>query len=108
MTETIIAFPTMFERDQIEFDRFGTSSYTRAFDEAAAMVTAMLSGTDRASLKGRTDAFVRLFNRLAIGRPEVVGEFVVLDDGMQFELRVIPPLLAAFSLRGSDGSVPQR
>ena len=37
MTATILAFPTLFERDQIEFERAGTSNYTRASDEAAAL-----------------------------------------------------------------------
>ena len=37
MTATIIHFPTLEERDALEIDRFGTSSYTGALDEAAAL-----------------------------------------------------------------------
>ena len=94
MTATLIHFPALEERDALEFDRFGTSSYTRALDEAAELVSAMRSSQDRASLKGRADAFARQFARLASGRPEMVEEFVVLDGGGLIELRAVPLLLA--------------
>ena len=94
MTATIIPFPTLEDRDALEFARFGTSSYTRALDEAAALLPAMWSSKDRQALAGRVDAFTRLAERLAIGRPELVEEFVVLEDGRRFELRLVPPMLA--------------
>ena len=99
MTATIIPFPTLEDRDALEFARFGTSSYTRALDEAAALLPAMRSSNAPASLKGRAVALVRLAERLAIGRPEMVEEYVVLDDGEMIELRAaaaeVADLLAA-------------
>ena len=94
MTATIIPFPTLEDRDALEFARFGTSSYTRALDEAAALLPAMWSSKDRPSLAGRVDAFARQIARLASGRPEMVEEFAVLEDGRRFELRLVPPMLA--------------
>ncbi len=87
MTATIIHFPTYEERDALEFDRCGTSSYTRALDGAFALLPAMRSSKALGPLKGRAVAFLRLFERLAIGRPEMVEEFAVLDDGEMIELR---------------------
>lgn len=95
MTATIIPFPTLEERDALEFARFGTSSYTRALDEAAALLPALWSSNDRTSLAGRVDTFARQLARLASGRPEMVEEFVVLDGGWLIELRAVPPMLAA-------------
>ena len=94
MTDTIINFPTLEGRDAREFDRFGTSSYTRANEEGRALLTEAWSLKDRSPLAARVAAFTGAVERLAIGRPEMVEEFVVLDGGMQFELRAIPPLLA--------------
>jgi len=37
MNADILSFPTMLERDDIEFDRKGTSSFIRACDGAVAL-----------------------------------------------------------------------
>ena len=95
MTATIINFPTLEERDACEFDRFGTSSYTRVVDEGRTLLREAWALKDRSPLRGRVEVFTGMVERLAIGRPEMVEEFVVLDGGMRFELRAIPPLLAA-------------
>jgi hypothetical protein len=95
MTATIIHFPTYEERDALEFDRFATSSHTRANDEGRALLCEAWALKDRSPLTGRVEVFTGMAERLAIGRPEMVEEFVVLDGGMRFELRAIPPLLAA-------------
>ena len=95
MTATIIQFPTLEERDAREFDRFGTSTYTRVMDEAAALLPAIWSRRDRAAHSRRVDAFARQFELLARGRPEMVEELVMLDDGGMIELRAVPALLAA-------------
>ena len=95
MTATIINFPTLEERDAVEFDRFDTSSYTRANEEGRALLTEAWSLKDRSPLAARVAAFTGAVERLAIGRPEMVEEFVLISGGMQFELRAIPPLLAA-------------
>ena len=94
MTATLIHFPALARRDALEFDRFGTSSYTRVVDEGRTLLREAWALKDRSPLRGRVDALTSLVARLAIGRPEMVKEFVVLDGGMQFELRAIPPLLA--------------
>jgi len=95
MTATLIAFPTLQERDDMEFERCGTSSYTRAIEEAAALLKAAWSMPDRAPLTSRAEGLARSIGRLALGRPEKVGDFVVLDDGSRIELRAVPPMLAA-------------
>ncbi|QGN56180.1 hypothetical protein [Novosphingobium sp. Gsoil 351] len=95
MTATIIQFPTYEERDATEFERFGTSSYTRANDEGRALLCEAWASKDRSPLGVRVAAFTGLVERLAIGRPEMVEEFVVIDGVGKFELRAIPPLLAA-------------
>ena len=95
MTATIIDFPTLEARDALEFDRFGTSSYTRANDEGRALLTAAWASRDRSPLKGRVEVFNGLVARLAIGRPEMVEEFVVLDGGGLIELGLIPQMLDA-------------
>ena len=95
MTATLIHFPALEERDALEFERFGTSSYTRANEEGRALLYEAWALADRSPLEGRVVAFTELVERLAIGRREMVEEFVLLDGGMQFELRAIPPLLAA-------------
>lgn len=95
MTATLIHFPALEERDALEFDRFGTSSYTRANDEGRALLTLAWASKDRSPLKGRVEAFNGLVARLAIGRPEMVEEFVVLDGGGLIELGLIPQMLDA-------------
>ena len=95
MTATVIQFPSLEERDAVEFDRFGTSSYTRANDEGRNLLHEAWALKDRSPLRGRVDAFTGLVRLLAIGRPEMVEEFVELGRDMRFELRAIPPLLAA-------------
>ena len=117
MTAIIIPFPTLEERDAVEFDRFGTSSYTRAIDEARALLHEAWALKDRSPLRGRVDALTSLVARLAIGRPEMVEEFVELGRNMRFELRAIPPLLAAMlaatlhsspSMQASKSSAPRQ
>lgn len=94
MTATLIHFPALEERDALEFERFGTSSYTRANEEGRALLREAWELTDRSPLKGRVELFTGLVERLTFGRPEMVEEFVVLDGGAIIELRLIPPLLA--------------
>lgn len=95
MTATILSFPTLAERDALEFKRFGTSTYIRAIDEAGALLQAAWSMPDRSLLRGRAEAFANLVERLAVARPETVGNRVALPGGMEFELRAVPGLLAA-------------
>ena len=95
MTATLIDFPGLEERDALEFDRFGTSSYTRANDEGRALLMAAWASADRSPLKGRVEVFNGLVARLAIGRPEMVEEFVVLDGGGLIELGLMPQMLDA-------------
>ena len=95
MTDTITPFPSLEMRDALEFDRLGTSSYTRANDEGRALLCEAWALKDRSPLKGRVEVFTGMVERLAIGRPEMVEEFVVLDGGGLIELRLIPPMLAA-------------
>lgn len=95
MTATILSFPTLTERDDLEFKRFGTSTYIRAIDEAGALIVAAWSMQDRSPLRGRAEAFTSLFERLAVGPPETVRDRVVLPGGMMIELRLIPGMLAA-------------
>lgn len=47
-------------------------------------------------MKVRAQAFLRLFGRLAIGRPEMVEEFAVLEDGEMIELRKAAAEVAKF------------
>ena len=95
MTATLIHFPALARRDALEFDRFGTSSYTRANNEGRALLYAMWASKDRSPLKCRVEVFNGLVARLAIGRPEMVEEFVVLDGGGLIELGLIPQMLDA-------------
>ena len=94
MTATIIQFPTLEERDALEFDRLGTSSYTRANGEAAALFSALLPSKDRASFAGRIEVFAGMVGRLVAGRGDIVDEFVELEGGLSAALRDLPHNLA--------------
>ena len=106
MTATIINFPTLAERDALEFDRFGTSSYTRAFEEAAVLVPAMRASQRPSVYKARAGHLTNLIQRLAIGRPGAACDSVLLDSGEEIELLRIPSLLAAM-LAAQPGLVAQ-
>ena len=94
MTDNIIAFPTMFERDQIEFDRKGESNYTRASGEARALYDAVKLNRDRAGLAQRVHAITSAVEHLARYRPEEdLRDMVILNDGAMISLQFMPGVL---------------
>ena len=93
MTATIIAFPTMLERDNSEFFRTGQSSYIRIIDEAEELWDAALRRTgSRDALASRIDAFTRRVGLLEVKRPDVAGDMIALGCA-SIELRSIPQML---------------
>jgi len=96
MTATILSFPTMFDRDQSEFDQCGASHYTRTFDEADALVGAVAAGTSAAALAPRIDALAAAIERLGRYRPEALAQFVTLAGNLRFALGCVPELLRAW------------
>lgn len=101
MTAIVLSLPTYAEREALEFQRFGSSDYVRAFDDAAPLLQAAWSMKDCTPLTGRIEAFTGLVERLVRGRPDDAGDFVVLDGGMLIELRAVPPMLAAMLEAGA-------
>jgi len=97
MTAAIIAFPTPAERDEIEFQRMGSSNYTRACEEAASLWDAVISGERTASLGKRIDDLSDAIAHLGRYRPEVVGDRVIMNDGCRMELRLVPSMLRAMT-----------
>ena len=93
MTDKIINFPTLEERDALEFDRFGTSSLTRALDEAIALDSEPQSFQNRSAMLRRVLILTGLVGRLASQRPGTVDEFVVVDCGDLIPLRDMPARL---------------
>ena len=55
MNATLIAFPDDMDRSDREFDRTGSTDFSRAGDEATALYDDMLAGELRASLLGRVE-----------------------------------------------------
>lgn len=53
MNVTLIAFPDNMDRSDHEFDRIGSTDFTRAGDEATAIYDDMRSGADHGSLVQR-------------------------------------------------------
>lgn len=94
MTATILAFPTPLERDQIEFDRTGTSSLIRAFDEALALWEAV-SARSGQGLAKRIETFTRAVARLASYRPDDLDDMVLVSGGGQIALAAMPGALKA-------------
>lgn len=100
MTATIIAFPTLLERDEAEFDRTGKSNLTRAFDEAAALLNAV--EYRRAGLAHRIEEFAAKLDHLASYRPECLEDEVLWEGGCPVALRLVPGKLRAFDSRAAN------
>ena len=90
MSASIIAFPTPLERDEAEFDRQGTSNYTRAFAEAAILWDVARCHPDRAGLGNRIEAFAGMLGYLSRYRPESLDDMVILSEGNRIKLRLVP------------------
>lgn len=95
MTATIIAFPTMLERDEAEFRRRGASNYTRACEEAPHLWLEVLVGRPSAELRARLGAFGRRVAHLASYRDDL--PMVALPNGPVIELVAVPGLLGVAS-----------
>lgn len=97
MAAAILSFPTLLERDDVEFTRSGASNYTRAVDEAAALWAAMSGppSADRAGLAQRLAAFGAQIAYLARYRPECLEDLVVLAGDYRIELGSMPAVLKA-------------
>lgn len=93
MTATIIAFPTMAERDDLEFGRTGSSRYIRACDEGRALWDCALVADRPVGLKDRVSAFVLKVEDLGRTRPEVLGDLVMMRDGSGIELALLARML---------------
>jgi hypothetical protein len=93
MTATIIAFPTLWERDDAEFCRKGTSNYTRACASAVAGADDAETPAGRVGLEQRIHALKRALEHLARYRPDDLGDLILLNDGREFELREMPSML---------------
>lgn len=98
----IIAFPSLFERDQLEFDRDGTSNYFRVVEESAALGRALAEGRDRLSLAGRIGALAAQIDHLARYGPECLGDMVPLANGCLVELRLVPDVLRSMLGRAAN------
>lgn len=95
MTATLITFPTLFERDELEFGRAGASNYTRAITEGAALWSAVIAADGAQGLEPRIRAYVATIEHLRRYRPECVGDQVNMDDGTVIELESLADLLLA-------------
>lgn len=103
MTATIIAFPAALDRDQAEFDRNGTSNLTRALDDAWALHCAVHAKPSCAALASLLHDFADRVAHLARYRDDL--PLVVLGDGLQVDLTLLPGVLLAMAglkLRGSQ------
>jgi len=95
MTATLIAFPTPFERDNMEFDRTEASNYTRAITEGAALWSAVMAAGSAQGLEQRISAYAAAIDHLRRYRPEDLGNLVIMDDNARIELNLLPDLLSA-------------
>lgn len=102
MTAAAIAFPTLLERDEAEFRRCGASSYTRAIDEAEALWFAIRAPQTASALSSRIDALSRQIERLALLRPEVVGDMIAFGSAA-VELRLVPEWLRVAAKQACRG-----
>ncbi|MBS3928552.1 MAG: hypothetical protein KGZ65_09385 [Sphingomonadales bacterium] len=91
---TIIAFPTLLERDDREFERHGTSNFIRAVTEGPALWDEVRHGEERPEMVRRVGAFAALIGRLEQYRSEDLDGTVELGGGM-ISLRLLPGLLAS-------------
>lgn len=103
MTATVLPFPTLLERDQIEFDRKGSSNYTRACDEACALWGAVKAVERHPGLTVRIAALDALIAHLARYRPDAVEDFIILDESHRITLLLVPNILRAMAGR-TDGA----
>ena len=97
MTATLISFPTPSDRDDIEFDRYETSNYTRAVDEGASLWRALIAAGSAPNLLQRIRAYAATIDHLRRYRPEDLGNLVIMDDGTMIELNLLPDLLSALA-----------
>ena len=93
MTATILSFPSLFERDQMEFDRKGTSNYTRASAEATMLGELAKVPRDRVQIAGRINSLKDAVKHLESYRPECIDDLVALRDGSHVALRLMPDYL---------------
>lgn len=104
MTATVIHFPSMFDRDQIEFDQKGRSNYTRACDEACALWGAVKVVESHLGLQARITALGGLIAHLGRYRPDAVEDFVILDESTRISLALVPGVLRAITGRADDAA----
>lgn len=105
MTAAILPFPTAQERDDAEFVRLGTSSYTRACAEGAVLWEACLHQSPTAELAGRVARLAADIERLCVQRQDTAGDFIALNDGGRIELQALPGALHAM-MAGSRARAP--
>lgn len=92
LTATVLAFPTLLERDEMEFERKGVSNYTRAFAEAATLWEVVKAPRNRDEVARRVEVFAGAVERLSQYRPECLGDEVPVRSG-GIELRLMPDVL---------------
>lgn len=93
MTAAVLPFPTLLERDEMEFERTGTSNYTRALAEAAILREAVKVPNDRPQIAARINSLQDALSHLERYRPEIIDDLVVLSDGSHVSLRLMPNYL---------------
>lgn len=99
MTASIHSFPSCFDRDEAEFIRKGTSNYTRALAEGAALWDAAMGRGDKANFEQRIAAFDRSIEHLGRYRSDDLGNLVSLAGGGRIELRAMPAALRQLAIR---------
>ena len=95
MTADLIAFPTLQERDDIEFDRNGENRFTLAGLEAYSLWEALNNGRMDDDLTARVHALGRERDHMARYRADSLEDPIILDDGRLIPLAIMPEMLKA-------------
>ncbi len=100
MTVTLIAFPDNMTRSDREFDRIGSTDFTRAVDEATSIYDDMRSGADYASLLQRIARLDHLVSWLESWRFDNCQDLISVGPSQ------MPLSLAPSFLRAAVGGIP--
>ena len=98
MTSSIIPFPTMWDRDQKEFEHHGRSNYTHAVEQASGAWQAAFVEAPRADRDRRVREFAAKVLHLASYRDDL--PMVRLPNGTSIALAAMPVVLEAAIRKG--------
>ena len=96
MTATIITVPDAGDRDDREFERTGTTDYTRAVEEAGELWAEGSRQERSAAWVDRVEAFGVAASRVLRDRPELAGEILILQGGaLHLDFGIVAGMLRA-------------